>query len=95
MDKSQMKIFGIGCIVVSLICLFIAFERSSTNSNNVKAINAMTQSMPFSGMMGNRNLEAATPATSKYALLFAALSAIGGVVLLAKSASNESTRNSN
>lgn len=77
MDK---KVTGIIGVVISVICLFIAIERYSTNANNVAAMNQMGTSM-FGG-----NLKPATPAASKYALFFALLFGIGGAVLISQSA---------
>jgi predicted membrane protein len=85
MDKKQMKVFGIVCLVICAVCIFVAIERYSANANNVRAINAFQQFSPLGVMMGGGNIKPATPAVTKYALLFAALSGIGGVVLLVKS----------
>jgi len=82
MDKKQMKIVGIVCLVVCAVCIFIAIERYQTNADNVRAMNAMQQSSPLGGMMGGGEMTPATPAATKYALLFAAISGIGGVALL-------------
>jgi len=82
MDRKQMKIVGIVCLVVCAVCVFIAIERYQANAGNVRAMNAMRQSSPFGGMMGGGQMKPATPAATKYALLFAAISGIGGVVLL-------------
>ena len=85
MDKQQKKIGGIVCLVICAICIFVAIERYSANANNVRAMNALQQSSPLGGMMGGGNMKPATPAATKYALLFAALSGIGGAVLLVQS----------
>ncbi len=90
MDKKQMKIGGIACLVVCAISVFIAIERYNTNAGNVRAMNQMQNSSPFRGMIGGGNMKPATPAATKYALLFAAISGIGGGVLLAKSGGAES-----
>jgi hypothetical protein len=73
------------CLVLSAICVFVAVERYNTNANNVRAISQFQQSSPFGGMMGGVELKPATPAATKYALFFAALSGVGGAVLLIKS----------
>ena len=92
MDKSQMKILGIVCLVICVVCLFIAFERYQSNANNVRAMNQMQNSSPLGGMMrgmtGQSQMKPATPAATKYALLFALISGIGGGALLAKSQQN-------
>jgi hypothetical protein len=85
MDKNQMKILGIVALVVCAICIFIAIERYQTNANNVKAVNQLRQSSPLSNMMGNAEVKPATPAATKYAALFAAISGVSGGVLLARS----------
>ncbi len=88
MNKKQMKLAGIVCLVVCAICLFIAFERYQTNASNVKAMNQMQNASPLGGMMqsmtGQAQMKPATPAATKYALVFALISGAGGGVLLAK-----------
>ena len=81
-DKKQMKVLGIVCLVICAVCVFVAIERYNTNADSVRAMNSFRQSSPLGGMIGGGNLKAATPAATKYALLFAALSGVGGVVLL-------------
>jgi hypothetical protein len=90
MDKKQMKVFGIVCLVICAVCIFVAIERYNANANNVRALNAFQQSIPFGGLLGGGNITPATPAATKYALLFAALSGIGGAVLLVKGGKKES-----
>ena len=90
MDKKQMKVFGIACLVICAICVFVAIERYNTNAGNVQAMNAFQQSSPLGGMMGGGNMKPATPASTKYTLLFAAISGLGGAVLLVKSVQKES-----
>ena len=90
MDKKQMKLFGIISLVICAVCIFVAVERYNTNAGNVRAMNAMQQSSPLGGMMGGGNMQPATPAATKYALLFAVISGIGGGVLLVKSNQNGS-----
>jgi len=85
MDKKQMKIAGIAALVVCAICIFVAVERYQTNANNAKAANQLLQSSPLSGMTGAGEIKPATPAATKYAAFFAAVSGIGGGVLLVKS----------
>ena len=86
MDRSQMKVLGIVCLVVCAVSLFVAIERYNTNANNVRAMNAFQSSSPIGDLMGGAvSLKAATPAAAKYGIFFAALSGIGGAVLLAKS----------
>ena len=83
MDPKQMKLFGIICLVICAICLFVAVERYNANAGNVRAMNAFTESTPLGGMVGE--LKPATPAATKYSLLFAAISGVAGGVMLAKS----------
>ena len=90
MDKKQMKILGIVCLVICVVCVFVAIERYSTNAGNVRAMNQMQKSLPFGRMLGGGNMEPATPTATKYALLFAVISGIGGAVFLVKSAGQES-----
>jgi len=85
-----MKLFGIVCLVICAVCVLVGIERYNTNAGNVRAMNAFQQSSPLGGMMGGGNMKPATPASTKYALLFAAISGIGGAVLLAKSGQKES-----
>ena len=90
MDRQMKKVLGIVCLVVCAICVFVAIERYSANSSNVRAINSFQQSTGLGEMMGGAELKPATPAATKYALLFAVLSGIGGVVLLVQSGSANS-----
>ena len=85
MNKKQFKLSGMICLVICVICLFVAVERYNTNANNVRGMNALRQSSPFGGMLGGGEMKPATPAATKYALLFAVLSGIGGTVLLVQS----------
>ena len=80
-----MKIVGIVALVVCAICIFMAIERYQTNANNVKAMNQLGQSTPFSGVMGVGQMKPGTPAATKYAAIFAVVSGVGGAVLLVKS----------
>jgi len=97
MEKDQMKMAGIACLVICAICLFAAMERYNSNAANVNAMNAFRQSSPLrqitvtlgntsvSGLpSGFQKMKPATPAATKYALLFALLSGVGGSVLLGK-----------
>ena len=91
MDKNVMKMIAIVCLVICAICLYVAFERYQTNSDAVNAMKQFTNSMPMpGGMNGAIPLKAATPAATKYAILFAIISGVAGGVLLAKSGSSSS-----
>ena len=90
MDKKQMKVIGIVCLVICAVCIFVAIERYNTNAGNVRAMNAFRQSSPLGEMVGGVNMKPATPAATKYALLFAVLSGVGGAVLLVQSSKEES-----
>lgn len=79
-----MKIAGIAALILCAICIFVAIERYQNNANNIRAMNQFTGSSPFAGMMGQMEMKPATPAATKYALVFALISGIGGVVLLTK-----------
>ena len=92
MSPGALKWIGIGFFVLCAILLFVAGERYQDNAKKVEAANRMMQSSPFGGgsplggmmqqMTGGVKLEARVPAATTYSLLFAALSAIGGVVCL-------------
>ena len=90
MDKKQMKLSGIACLVICAICIVVAIERYNTNAGNVRAMNAFQQSSPLRDMMGGGSMKPATPVATKYALLFAVLSGIGGAVLLVQSGNKAS-----
>jgi hypothetical protein len=89
MDNRQMKLLGIVCLVICAVCVFVAFERYQTNANNVQAMNQFQNSSPLGGMMsemtGQTQMKPATPAATKYALVFALIAGAGGAVLLTKS----------
>jgi len=93
MEKSQMKILGIVCLVICAVCAFIAFERYQANANNVQAMNQFQNSSPLGGMMsemtGQSQMKPATPAATKYALVFALITGASGAVLLVKSQENK------
>ena len=76
MNNQTLKPIGIACFVVCAICLFIAFERSSANADTVNAFNTLSG--------GALELKPATPTASKYAVFFAILSGIAGVVCLTR-----------
>ncbi len=80
-----MKMMGIAGLVICVICLFVAYERYQSNASNIEAMRSMQQSTGLGEMMGGFQLEAGTPAATKYALFFALLSGVGGALLLAKS----------
>jgi hypothetical protein len=89
MEKSQMKLIGIVCLVISVVCVFIAVERYQSNAKQVRGMNQMMNqsSSQFGGLMnqmpgGRVKLKAGTPGATKYALFFAVVSGIAGGVLL-------------
>jgi len=90
-DTGKFKVIGILCLVVCVVCVFVAIERYQANAENVRAMSSMNESIIKSWPRGERppdlRLEPATPTITKYALFFAALAAVGGIVLLAKSGS--------
>ena len=90
MDRQMKKLLGIVCLVVCAICVFVAIERYNANAGKVRAMNSFQQSSPLRNMMGGAELKPATPAATKYALLFAVLSGIGGAVLLVQSGKADS-----
>jgi len=88
MSPVALKGIGIGCFVVCAILLFVAWERYNDNANRVAAANNMMG--PLGGMVnqmtgGNLQLEPGTPEATKYALFFAVLTGIGGVVCIVMS----------
>jgi hypothetical protein len=89
MSPGALKGVGIGCFVVCLILLFVAWERYQDNANKVEAMNKMAGGM--AGQMmgafgGGAKLEPGVPDATKYALFFAVLTGIGGVVCMVMSA---------
>ena len=92
MDKQTMKVVGIVAMVVCLVCVFVAVERYNANAKNVRAMNQIKRSSPLGGMMGGMEMKPATPAATKYALFFAALSGAGGAVLLVMSRKDASSQ---
>ncbi len=97
MDKNIMKIAGIVALVICVVCIFVAIERYQNNANNVRAMNQFTSSSPLSGMMPQMQMEMkpATPVATKYAIVFALISGIGGVVLLIAGKNGPSVRQIN
>ncbi len=92
MEKSQMKLLGIVCLVICAVCVFVAIERYQTNAKNVRAVNQMRNASPMGGMMnqmiGGSDMKPATPAATKYAMVFAVIAGVGGAVCLVKSQDN-------
>ena len=90
MSSGMLKGIGVGCFGLCAILLFVAWERYNSNAKAVEAANRMMQSSPFGGespfggmmkqMTGSSKLEPGVPVATTYSLIFAALSAIGGVV---------------
>lgn len=107
MSPGALKGLGIGCFVLCAILLFVAWERYDSNAKAVEAANRMMKSSPFGGgspfggmmkeMTGSSELKPGVPAATTYSLIFAALSAIGGVlcfVMAAKKGPGLSTQGS-
>jgi hypothetical protein len=92
MDKNTMKIAGIIALVICVICIFVAIERYQNNANTVRAMNQLTGSGPFSTMMPQMEMKPAMPAVTKYAIVLALISGIGGIVLLVYSKNANSVR---
>ncbi len=99
MTPSSLKKIGIACFVLCGVLLFVAIERYRSNANNVAAFNHLAQSSPIGSMAGawpfggattGGRLTPGTPAATTYALLFAALSGIGGVVCFILAAKDDS-----
>jgi len=90
MDKKQMMIAGIVCLVVCAVCIFVAIERYNANASSVRALNSLQRNSPLGNMGLNLNVKPATPAATKYAIFFALLSGVGGGFLLFKSKQEDS-----
>jgi hypothetical protein len=84
MTPQNRKTIGIACFIVGAICLFIAFERYQANASTVNAMRNMTQSMPMGMDSPLGDIRPATPASTKYALFFALLSAAGGIYFVSR-----------
>ena len=82
MDKKQMKIAGIVCLVVCVVCIFVAIERYNANAQSVQAINNLQRNSPLNDMGFGLEMKPTMPAATKYAIFFALLSGVGGGVLL-------------
>ena len=90
MSPAVLKGVGIGCFVACAILLFVAWDRYQDNANKVEAANRLIGSSPLGGMMGQltgggARLEPGMPGATKYALFFAALTGISGVVCIVTS----------
>ena len=87
MPAGTLKVIGVLCLVACAVLLFVAWERHRTNAGNVQAMNEMMRRSPLGGMtprspMGDVEMRPAMPAATKYALLFAVLAAVAGIVCL-------------
>jgi hypothetical protein len=83
MSPGSLKGVGIGCFVVCAILLFVAWERYQDNASKVEGMNKMVGGMAgqlMGQLTGGAKLEPGMPDATKYALFFAALTAVGGVV---------------
>jgi hypothetical protein len=98
MSPAVLKGISIGCFVVCAILLFVAWERYQDNANKVEATNNLLGSSPLGGMMnqmtGGAKLEPGMPDATKYALFFAALAGIGGVVSMVMSTKTGAAKSS-
>jgi len=81
-SAKNLKLIGVICFVVCAVLLFVAWERYEANASKVRAINELQKSSPLGREMGGAELKPATPAATKYALVFAVLAAGGGVACL-------------
>ena len=77
-----MKVISLCCGLVCLICLFVAYEQYQSNAAAVQFMNHTGGAM-MNTMMGGE-LQAATPASTKYALFFAFIAAVVGVFFYCK-----------
>ncbi|HLB72778.1 MAG TPA: hypothetical protein VJJ98_02055 [Sedimentisphaerales bacterium] len=76
MDKKQMMIAGIVCLVICAICIFVAIERYNANAGSVRTMNNFQRDSPLGGMGMSLEMKPATPAATKYAIFFAVLSGV-------------------
>ena len=86
MNSSQRKTSGWAALILAAILFFVAWERNAANAANVEAMN----SMGAGALFGGGEMRPSMPASAKYALFFGALSAVGGVVLLAGASKSDS-----
>ena len=87
MSPSALKGVGIGCFVVCAILLFVGWDRYQDNANKVEAMNNMVGGMAgqlMGQLTGGAKLEPGMPDATKYALFFAAIAAVGGIVCMFK-----------
>ncbi len=85
MSPVALKGIGIGCFVVCAILLFVAWDRYQDNANQVDAINKIAGPWVALAPLYGVKVEPGMPEATKYALFFAALTAIGGIVCFAMS----------
>jgi hypothetical protein len=97
MNKHQLKALGVACLLVCGLCVFVAVERYVTNASRVRSIGVgesegsirLVTGEIEAVCRGSRDgvllLEPVTPTMTLYAGLFAAISGIGGIVLLKRS----------
>ncbi len=90
MNKYQLTLLGVICLVIFLLCAFIAVERYQANLANVQALKQMQQNSPMGNQMGLQNIEPTMPAASQYAIFFAILSGVGGVACFVLREQNDS-----
>jgi predicted membrane protein len=88
MDKKQMKVFGIIALIVCAVCIFVAIERYQANADAVRAFSQFQHSSPMGDAFGFGEMRPATPASTKYAILFAVISGVAGFVLIIKGGSS-------
>jgi hypothetical protein len=88
MPNNTLKAIGIGCLIATLILLFVAYERYQTNASNVRAMQQSPLGSMVTGMTGAK-VEPGVPTSTKYAIFFAVLFAVGGAVCLVKSSGPE------
>lgn len=82
MTKDHSRPIGISCLLVCIVCLFIAIERNNANAKKVNFINSMNNGFPIPGTLHSGKLKPAMPAATKYSLFASFLSGIGGIVFI-------------
>jgi hypothetical protein len=87
MSPAKLKGVGVGCLVVSAILLLVAWDRYQDNANKRDAINRIVGPSPWGALapLYGVNVEPGVPEATRYALFFAVLIGVGGVVCIVMS----------
>ncbi len=77
MNRDNLKVAGIACLVLAAFCAFVAVERYQANASNIQAMRRFIGTAPMF-----HDLKPGVPVITKYAAFFAILSGIGGFYCL-------------